>query len=83
MSWTRAHLETMTELQLRIQCLVEEAGINSVGADGLVEANEALVEAHAYALLEVEKAEQRKADALHFAEALRPYAVSEGRTKVP
>jgi hypothetical protein len=74
MSWTRKHLETMTELQLNIQRLVEEAGTEAVGVDNLVETNELLAEAQGYALLEVERLEHKQ-EAREFAEALRPFIV--------
>jgi hypothetical protein len=73
MSWSRAHLETMTELQLKIQRMVEEAGIEAAGVDNLVESNELLAETQACALRQIEKREE----ALVWAEALRPFCTGE------
>jgi hypothetical protein len=74
MSWTRKHLETMTEVQLTIRQLIEEAGTDAVGADNLIETNELVAEAHSYALLAVERAEHQY-ESRAFAEALRPFAL--------
>lgn len=69
MSWSKAQVERMSEIQLQIQDLVAEAdNAQSPVVDALVEANEALTEAQGLAL------EEHRSVARGFAEALRPFA---------
>jgi hypothetical protein len=58
MSWMREHVETMLELQLKTQRLIEAAGTNAPGVDWLIEVNECLTAALGFASLQVERHER-------------------------
>lgn len=53
MSWTRAHLEELAELQLRTQRIIGSAGTDAPGVDWLVEVNECLTHAQGMAAIQI------------------------------
>jgi hypothetical protein len=69
----------MSKLQFSIQQLVLEAGSDADGVHELVEANELLTRGQGIALAQLEREEKHRAEALTFAEGLRPYARIEER----
>jgi hypothetical protein len=52
-SWTRAHIEELAELQIRTQRIIESAGTDAPGVDWLVEVNECLTNAEGLAAVQI------------------------------